>query len=511
MRVAFKKLTIQNLLSFGNAETEIDFTNGLNLITGSNGAGKSSALLDAISFALFDKPYRKINKSDLINRKNKKNLRVSCEFCVNGTEYKIVRGLKNKEVDLEFYIDNVKQNMLSSKSLSQEEIEDHIGIDYKLFKQIISLSINHNKPFLTLPAGEQRDLLEKFFSIDVIASMLKTTKDVLKNTKIRKDMASHTIDMLGDVIRSEKRHIEELSQSKKTFDCDKNNDLRDIREKISLNKRNLKQLKADAIVKKKELDSIGSSGDIAKLREHKEGLVKEKNNAEYDIRNSQKILDALDEYDICPTCKSNLTIEHKQEEITLQETIIVTANKKISEYDVKIVELKNDIILNEDIVNDIRDIKYNIRHIKNQYTNIESQVERLVVDEAKISEREFVVDLESMKNEYKVKVKEYKENKIDLEAITNDINKYTKIIDILSDSGVKSYIFDQLIPVLNKSVNYYLNIFELPIYIDFDHAIKKVFVFRFKSMRNYINPKIIITQHHFLKTFEHFLKPSIIN
>lgn len=472
MRVVFNTLTIQNLLSFGNNETVIDFSQGLNLITGSNGAGKSSALLDAISFALFDKPYRKINKSELINRKNKKNLKVSCDFSVNGTEYRIVRGLKCKDVDLEFYIDGIKQKMLSSKSLSQEEIEDHIGIDYKLFKQIISLSINHNKPFLTLPAGEKRELTEKFLNIDAVPLMNKKAKEILKDLKIKKDMTIHSIDMLADVLKSEKKHIAELTASKKTFDEDKKKDLFEVNEKIDLHKRNLKQLKADAREKKKELDALDTDIDISSLREEKDALIKTKSNSEYDIRNAVKILDALDEYDVCPTCKSKLTKKHKEEEINLQNSIIENAETKIAECEKDLIAVRKKITDAESVTSDANDLRYSIKYIKNQYTNIEGQVEKLTADKEKITNREFVVDLTQLKKEYNAKMKEYKDNKADLEAIKEDITMHTKIIEILSDSGVKSYIFEQLIPVLNKSVNYYLNIFELPIYIEFDNAMK---------------------------------------
>ena len=472
MRVVFKKLTIQNLLSFGNNETVIDFTKGLNLITGKNGSGKSSALLDAISFALYDKPYRKINKSELINRKNKKNLKVSCEFEVNGTDYKIVRGLKNSEVELEFHIGGAKQNLLSSKGLTQDEIEAHIGIDYKLFKQIISLSINHNMPFLTLPAQEKRELLEKFFNIDVIASMLKIAKEELKNIKIKKDMTTHTIDMLADVIRTEKKHIQELEESKKNFDSDKKNELFEITEKIDLNKRNLKQLKEDAKKKKEELNNLPKISDLQSLRDKKDKLNKSVNNCEFDIKQAEKILSALNDYDVCPTCNSHLTEDHKKHEIEVQKNIISEAKAKMVEFEAELSIIKKEIVESENVASDEQDIKYSMKYLKNQYVNIEAQVEKLVADKSKVETRQFVVDMDAMKEEYDQRLNEYKDSKDELSEISKGLANYSKIIEILSDTGVKSYIFDQLIPVLTKSVNYYLNIFELPIYIEFDNTMK---------------------------------------
>jgi DNA repair exonuclease SbcCD ATPase subunit len=113
-----------------------------------------------------------------------------------------------------------------------------------------------------------------------------------------------------------------------------------------------------------------------------------------------------------------------------------------------------------------------MKYLKNQYVNIEAQVEKLVADKSKVETRQFVVDMDAMKEEYDQRLNEYKDSKDELSEISKGLANYSKIIEILSDTGVKSYIFDQLIPVLTKSVNYYLNIFELPIYIEFDNTMK---------------------------------------
>ena len=257
MKVKFHSLKIQNLLSYGNNETVINFdNNGLNLITGENGTGKSSAMLDAISFALYDKPYRKIKKGELINRKNKKNLKVDFSFTINDIEYRLVRGLKNREVDLEFWIDGVQQDLLSSKGLTQLEIESKIGIDYKLFKQIISLSINYNKPFLTLSAAEKRELLEKFFNIDVLAAMLKEAKSVLKELKIKKNMEIQAIDILTSSLKTDKARILQLVESKKTFDADMKKEVDKLTDTILVSKKELKTVKAEGKAKNAELEKV---------------------------------------------------------------------------------------------------------------------------------------------------------------------------------------------------------------------------------------------------------------
>ena len=470
MKVVFNKITIQNLLSFGNSETVLNIENGLNLIVGPNGGGKSSALLDAISFGLYDKPYRKINKADLINRKNKKNLKVDVEFTINDIKYRIVRGMKNKNVDLIFYIDDVKQKLLSSKALTQIEIENKIGIDYKLFKQIISLSINHNKPFLTLPAGEKRELLEKFVNIDVLADMLKVAKSEVKNLKLQKNIHSNNINMISRFLKTEKSRIVELEASKKTFDSDKKSEIFNITSLIKDKKDELRKVKAEGKDEQKKLKDYSDMDDITELRNLKDGVNKNIATYEFAIKSANTILNALDEYDICPTCKSNLTKEHKADEISIQNSIVINSTAEINKLNSELDIINNKISDVEDMLKVIQDIKYSIKTLKGSYTSIERRIIKLEDDKKRELNKEFIFDISSMKSEYNEKMKELKSNKSELIDIDINIERYDKIIVMLSDKGIKSYIFEQLIPVLNNNVNDYLQLFELPIYIEFDNS-----------------------------------------
>jgi len=472
MVVVLKKVVLQNFLSYGNTETVIEFTDGLNLVTGPNGVGKSSLLLDAISFAWFNKPYRKINKNELINRKNKKNTKVECHYEINNVPYIVKRGLKNKDIDLEVWINNIKQDLLPSQSLNQAEIEKHLGIDYKLFKQIISLSINFNAPFLTLPAGEKRELLEKFFNIDTIAIMLKKSKDLLKERKTRRDMMIHSVDMLSEFLKTEKLRIKKLSASKKTFDADKQKEIDDINHSISELKKQLKTCKKDGKSKTDEMKSIKIPYNLDELNNDIQKHNELKYNATYDITNARKIINSLDEHDVCPMCMSNLTEEHKLNEVDRQQNIINESNNIIKKENDILLELNSHIEEVNDINKRIESLKYEIRDLKKTCKSLSVQISSLEGELSKVSDRKFAVDLKEMKREYKSKLAEYTDSKEDISNIDRDIKKYNKIIEILSDSGVKSYIFDQLIPVLNKSINYYLNIFDLPVYIEFDNSMK---------------------------------------
>jgi len=469
MQFKFKSIEIKNLLSFGNQIVSFDFTEGMVLITGDNGVGKSSLLLDAISFLLYDKPYRDINKNDLINRTNKKDLYVGGEFSVDNHDYIIRRGLKNKSVDLEFFIDGVKQELLSTKSLNQAEIIKHIGIDYKMFKQIISLSINYNKPFLSLPAGEKRELIEKFFNIDVIAKMLKKAKDDLKTLNMNKKLLEQSIDTVATVIAKDKKHILELEKLKSNYDTDTDAKITELQNELKNKLEYAKELKQEGKDKTSEYKKIDIR-DMNELDSVKNEFVKLKNKLEYDIESAETIIHALSENDVCPSCKSELTEEHKFNELYTQNCIISNAKSEITTLDYKISSITNDIKINKNKYDSKVALSYDIKSVKSKYISVCDEIDTIKRNLEDTKNSTFDVDIKSLKRELKTITDKHKLNKIEFLTIKDDIRDAERIRDILSDSGIKSYIFSQLIPVLNKSVNYYLDLFEIPILIEFDKS-----------------------------------------
>ena len=237
-------MTFQNILSFGNTATTIEFKNGLNLITGKNGSGKSSALLDTLSFCLYGKPYRKVNISNLINRKNKKKTLVSVTFVINdSTTYEITRGLKPKVLEIKKNGNPLKK--MSSSGLTQDEIDKIVGIDYKLFKQIISLSINHNDPFLDLPAAKKREILEQICNINIFSDMLAVFKKEIKDTKIKYELKYKESSMILSAIESDTDKLDDIKKTKDNFDKDKQEDIDEIDKKITSYKSKIADIKKE--------------------------------------------------------------------------------------------------------------------------------------------------------------------------------------------------------------------------------------------------------------------------
>ena len=242
----------------------------------------------------------------------------------------------------------------------------------------------------------------------------------------------------------------------------------------------LKSLKKDGIAKKKILDGI-SYGDINEYRKRRDDLVKNMSSFEIDIRNANKIIKALNEYDVCPTCNSDLTGDHKDLEMEKQNEIISDATKQIEIIKVQVDSIAQEIKSIDDLMTQERDLKYTLKDIKTNYSSVDSQITKLQSEHQKLAEKQFVVDVVGIKKEYKMKNSECNENIKELDTLNTDISNYTDVVSLLSDTGIKSYIFEQLIPVLNKSVNYYLNLFELPVYIEFDNTMSD----NIKSINNF--------------------------
>jgi len=229
MFVEFQKVAFKNFLSYGNHVTTVELQKGMSLVTGTNGCGKS-VLLDVLSFSLFGQPYRKVKINELINRRNKKHLVVEILFKIDDNQYRIERGLN--PVKLDVYKNGEPLELLSSKKLTQTEIDKILGIDHNLFRQIISLAISYNRPFLSLPAGEKRDIIENIFGIKIFGEMLKILKRNSSGVKVQTEISKKTIDLLETSIKGLKKQLRDSKTANKDFEKNKKDDIQNLQDKI---------------------------------------------------------------------------------------------------------------------------------------------------------------------------------------------------------------------------------------------------------------------------------------
>ncbi len=467
MEVRFDKIIFQNVLSFGNVPTEFSLEEGLNLITGKNGSGKS-AFIDALSFVLYGLPYRKIRIEELINRKNKKNLHVFAYFTVNQKDkYIIERGLKPDL--LRIFKNGIELELLSSKKLNQEEIDRILGINYTMFRQIISLAVNYNKPFLSLPIQDKRDIIEQIFNIKVFGSMLKILKGRVTDLKIKSEINNKTVSILEENIKSTRKRIKEIKTAIKNFEKEKQCAIEKVQTKID--SRKLEKTEINKEIKKvtKKIEKIYDT-DSTDLNKYLSNSVnKSINTNNHDIKNAEKNIDSLNSQDgPCPLCNTTLTEEHKQNEIKRLKEIVKINKNELKELKLEKKEVQLRIVVINESASDKREHENNLIRFQDKLTMIETDLENLKNRKKDEKAKKLDFKLDNIEKEFEVKVNEYK---LLFKEIKNNEKKkenYDTILNVLSETGIKSYLFKKLVPILNKRLNDYIQLFDLPVMVQFD-------------------------------------------
>lgn len=459
MFVEFKKLSFCNIMSYGASGAEIDFQTGLNTIKAANGSGKSS-ILDALTFVLFGKPYRDIKLSELVNTANGKGLEVTCEFKIGTDTYMIRRGLK--PAIFEIYKNGKEMDMLSTKKLNQDEIDKLLGINLRLFKNIVAVAVTNNKPFLSLPIGDKRALIENIFNIDVLGSMCKDVKKrkTVNNTEL--DLKTTERRGIVNSIEDNESYIENMRRYIASFNEVKDANLKTIRENIDKYRKEIdKRTKNLAIAESKIKELTEEIGTIPD-RSVGESLNMEIGKVQSIIDNINSTLSKLKKSRLCPVCNSPLDEGHARKHI---EGML--AEKKSMEKET-LPGLMERYRAYSDTVKTYQEKQSFIQIIRDKArteeitrSTLETELNKAKQNLEKESGKVCPASIDSYVEKLNALRKQSDELSKDIDVLTEKILIDTQLIKILGDDGIKSYFFKKLIKVLNKSVNEYLAKFEL--------------------------------------------------
>lgn len=475
MYVEFKKLTFCNFLSYGAAGAELDFEHGLNIIKAPNGSGKST-ILDALTFVLFGKPYRDIKIAELINTQNKKGLEVEVTFKIGKDTYIIKRGLK--PTLFEIYKNGNVLDMLSSKKLNQDEIDKLLGINLRLFKNIVAVAVTNNKPFLSLPIGDKRSLCENIFNIDVLGVMCKDVKKRRTASSSEFNIKHTELTGVNQSIEDNQTYLKNLQEYIKTFNEHKQANISklqatkaELEGKIVKCQNNLQLAEKKITELTQELGekpdtSIGSKLDleIGKLMSI--------------IERTGITLDKLKKSPMCPVCHSPLDEGHAKKHI---EEMIAEMNEAEN---VKLPELRKQYAEYTDQMKSWNEKADFIRTISDKCKTEEISKAGY---EAELTRTDESIEIEEAKtcpadlSTYMDKLTTLRERVETLTAYLTELQKNiaidTELINILGDDGIKTYFFKKLTGILNKSVNEYLTKFELKnVQLEFDESMQETLI-----------------------------------
>ena len=454
--ILFEKIRWKNFLSTGNQYTEISFTeHPTNLIIGTNGAGKST-LLDALTFSLFGKPFRKINKPQLVNTVNEKDCNVEVEFSIGNTKWKVVRGIKPNI--FEIFRDGNALNQ-SAAALDQQKWFEQIVIkmNYKSFTQIVILGSSTFVPFMQLTATNRRDVIEDLLDIRIFSSMNNLMKDKIREVKDQIKVLDLKKESLIDKVKMQENFIEEIESRGK-----ENIKSKEVRiSELLIEENNLMNdnayIEEDVFKLTKEIEGLDSAKEKLRTLGNLKGKISNK------VSTITKEHKFFTQNTVCPTCNQDI-------EETFRINRIKDAQDKAKELQSGYKELEQAInkeeererqftTLSKEITTLTHGISQNnikIAGCQRQVRDLESEIQRVTDNLAnRNTEHE---KLTTFKDNLKTTYDELAQRK-------DTINYYDFSYSLLKDGGVKTKIIKKYLPLINQQVNRYLQLMDF--YINF--------------------------------------------
>jgi DNA repair exonuclease SbcCD ATPase subunit len=474
--IYFKTVRWKNLLSTGNVFTEVKLNQSSStLIIGENGSGKST-FVEAISFALYGKPFRKINKPLLVNSINNKNLIVEIEFSIGKKEYFIRRGLK--PAVFEILVDDVLLNQEAASKDYQEILEKNIlRLTHKSFSQIITLGSSTFVPFMQLPAASRREFIEDLLDIQIFSTMNILLKDRVQKNKDDIAACATRISLCEQKIQLNKRHIESMRQN--------NDEIIEIKQ----NKINEHNFMIEEVTISRD-DSARKLGDYTPVVADQTKLISKlkkinslQSELQYKITDCSKHIDFFEKHDECPTCTQDIEAgikSYKLEEGRNKSKELTDAIVKLKEeqdrVDVRLKEIETAQDQIDLLYAEINDCNNKIEMYTRYNAELQKEITNLNVQQKKI---------ETDATELNAAKAELVEIETEKEKLTNARTLLSTAALLLKDGGIKTKIIKQYVPVMNKLINKYLAAMDFFVQFELDENFDEKIKSRFRDEFTY--------------------------
>lgn len=475
--IVFRTLRWRNFMSTGDNWTEVDLTSHKStLIVGHNGAGKST-LLDAMSFALFGKAHRNINKPQLVNTINNKNCLVEIAFRVGSAEFKIVRGLKPNIFEIWKNGNLINQD---AKAIEYQKIleQNILKLNHKSFHQIVVLGSSSFIPFMQLSAQHRRDVIEDLLDINVFSKMnalIKEKNAILKEKQ--KDIA-YQLDLKRNQIEAHRKYIRDITAMNEEEIDAKKDQITSTEEEISA----LIVENADA-ADHIEKESSTTDQALKKAHDRRQSLLQYKADFSSDIRAVVKDAKFYEETQSCPTCEQEIAEE-------LRQTKLQTAQERASALRAGIQKVEEESAAVQDTITKFNEAAEVIRKNQNLIQSNSKTVARL--QSAIKSFNDDIVRLSSRTGDLGMANEELSDMTSDKDAFMeerikmNEEQSYNSVMsEMLKDTGIKTKVIKQYVPVINNLVNKYLQILDFFVHFNLDESFQETIKSRHRDAFSY--------------------------
>ena len=445
--IKFKSIKWKNFLSTGDTWTEVDLDRSkTTLIVGENGAGKST-LLDALSLALYGRAFRKITKSQLVNTINARNAEVIVEFKIGKHEYSIRRGIK--PLIFEVWQNGKMINQDAAAKDYQEMLEKQIlKLNHKSFSQIVVLGSASFTPFMQLSTINRREVIEDLLDLQVFSTMNLLLREKAQQTRDDTLENDYKINGSEDKISLQENHIKSLSDNNEERITSNNVKIKKNNEQIELYNNELQILDT-------KINSLQNDiNEKNKIEDKLSKLSKIETKIEQNIITLEKEITFFDNHENCPTCHQDIDEQFKCDHVA-------TKQSKLSESKDGLSLLKEEFLNTNKTMNGILDVIKNIDIKQKEYSHIQSSINALsrLIDEFK-NDNDNIKKKQTNDNTADKTLKQLKKELGQLRIQKNNLIERKSLLDnasmILRDSGIKSRIIKQYVPIINKLVNKYL-------------------------------------------------------
>ena len=474
--IKFKAVRYKNLLSTGNQFTEIFLGNRkATLILGENGSGKST-MLDALCFGLFGKGFRKVSKNSLINSVNQRGMVVEVEFAIGSKQYRVVRGAKPNvfEIFLNDRIINQDANMRDY----QEQLEKQIlKLNYKTFTQVVILGSSSFTPFMQMNQSDRRGIIEDILDINIFSIMNGLLKTRMTGLKSELHDLDYEIRLSEDRIETYKKHIKSLGDNRRQK-------IQDFNESVETAQTNVNNLQEECNLLLGDVESLqNETSDSEKIKSKltkTRELEKQLNDARTRGTKEIKFYEDTDE---CPTCHRDMEDDFKQEKIQTTTERVTEIDKAINELSQNVIDINKRLSEIEEIQSKVDTLNRQVAQKQNEISASNQYITKINTEIEKLKSESVTDDSDKLNKELKV----LKGHNTEKENLIDKRSYYDIAALLLQDSGIKTKIIRQYLPIMNKLINKYLASMDFFVQFNLDEGFNESIKSRYRDAFSYAN------------------------